>query len=169
MEKNNLLRLNPEEAQLCYSLWGDIRWEERTLYSILKKGINKQEIPKVPLNEPLLKSIKQNGFINPFLLLDSSYPLVGSQRLRCALEFPIKKQKSIKIKACTLVKPSWSIIELYPDPQKVLVGLEMHMAMAEAAFKTLFYHEHSEGGENMIQHEIYGDKLHWEARDGVKK
>ena len=49
---------------------------------ILKQETVKENIRNVPLNEPLVESIQNEGFKNPILTMANWYPLAGSQRVR---------------------------------------------------------------------------------------
>ena len=49
---------------------------------VLKQETVDRNIERVPLNEPLVESIRNEGMKNPILTMANWYPLAGSQRLR---------------------------------------------------------------------------------------
>ena len=79
-------RLPAAKAEQCIDSWPEHRWYYRSIDWLLQQPLNKH-IKNITLNEPLLKSIKEGGFINPFLFTDKWYPI-------CANPFTLGKLRA---------------------------------------------------------------------------
>ena len=53
---------------------------------LLNQPTVRDNIHKVPVNEPLMESLIEHGMKSPILTMPSYYPIAGSQRLRAMLE-----------------------------------------------------------------------------------
>ena len=147
--------------------WPEHRWYYRDLEWILKEPINKN-INNYPLNEPLLESIKDSGFINPFLLTDKWYPICGGQRLRAAMELTTKQRKNTIVKCCVFTNPVWNPFYHWFNKEEGLKCVQVYFQMAEVAFKTIYHVEKDSKGRDMVSFEENGNNLQWNRRDNPK-
>jgi hypothetical protein len=161
-------RLPANTAERCIDSWPNHRWCYRDLDWVLKRPIN-QNIKNITLNEPLLASIKDSGFVNPFLVTDKWYPICGSQRLRAALELSSKERKNTIVRLCRFEKPVWEPFFSWYDKDEGMKACQIYFQMAEVAFKTIYCEDKDKQGVEMINYEEGGNKLHWDVRDGKKK
>ena len=160
-------RLPANTADQIIETWPEHRWYYRDLEWILKRPINKN-ISNITLNEPLLESIKDSGFVNPFLFTDKWYPICGSQRLRAAQELSTKQRKNTIVRCCVFKNPVWNPFFHWYDKEEGLKACQIYFQMAEVAFKTVYCVEQDNQGREMLGFEEGGNKLHWDVRDGPK-
>ena len=160
-------RLPANVADQVIDTWPEHRWYYRDLEWILKRPINKN-ISNITLNEPLLESIKDSGFVNPFLFTDKWYPICGSQRLRAAQELSTKQRKNTIVRCCVFTNPVWNPFFHWYDKEEGLKACQIYFQMAEVAFKTVYCVEKDAKDRDMISFEEGGNKLHWDVRDGPK-
>ena len=160
-------RLPAHKAEQCIDAWPAHQWYYRNLDWILQQPINKK-VKDITLNEPLLKSIQEEGFANPFLFTDKWYPICGSQRLRCALELPKKQRAKTVVKCLRFKTPVWNPFFDWYDKDEGLKCAQVWFQMAEVAFKTIYCTDNDVTGRPMQYYEEYGNQLHWEVRDGKK-
>jgi len=158
-------RLPPNTADQLIECWPEHRWYYRDLEWILKRSINKG-ISNITLNEPLLESIKDSGFVNPFLFTDKWYPICGSQRLRAAQELTTKQRKNTIVRCCVFTNPVWNPFFHWYDKEEGMKCAQVYFQMAEVAFKTIYCTEQDKKGTPMISFEEGGNQLHWDVRDG---
>ena len=160
-------RLPANVADSIIETWPQHRWYYRDLEWILKRPIN-HNISNITLNEPLLESIKDSGFVNPFLFTDKWYPICGSQRLRAAQELTTKQRKNTIVRCCVFTNPVWNPFFHWYDKDEGLKACQIYFQMAEVAFKTVYCVEKDGQNRDMLSFEEGGNKLHWDVRDGKK-
>ena len=158
-------RLTPHKAEECIDAWPEHRWHYRDLEWWLQRPVNKS-IAGITLNEPLLESIKESGFVNPFLCTDKWYPICGSQRLRAAMELSKKERKNTTVRICRFTKPVWNPFFHWYDEQEGQKACQIYFQMCEVAFKTIYCEGQDKQGREMISFEEGGNQLHWDVRDG---
>ena len=156
-------RVAPNIGEQLIDSWPNHRWCYRDIEWVLKRPIN-EGIKNITLNEPLLQSIKESGFVNPFLCTDKWYPICGSQRLRAAMELSTKE-----IKICRFEKPVWNPFFHWHSKEEGLKCAQVWFQMAEVAFKTIYHDQVDSKGTPMIEFEEGGNRLHWDVRDGKRK
>ena len=77
-------RISKETAELIALPPFDV--EKRSVKFLLNQPTVRENIHKVPINEPLMESLIEHGMKSPILTMPSYYPIAGSQRLRAMLE-----------------------------------------------------------------------------------
>lgn len=160
-------RIPYDQAEDLLTNWPSHRWYKRSIYQILNASPhNRKNIAKVPLNPGLLESVKKNGFESPFLVLDTWYPICGSQRLRVAMEMTEKWQKKTKVWVCKFDNAVYKSLFLWPNQQEGHDAVQRYFQMCEVVFKTLYMPSHDSNGVQMLSFEEEGNQLHWPNRDG---
>ena len=160
-------RLPHEQAEYLLTQWPSHRWFKRSIHYLLNASEhNRNSIKNVPLNDKLLESVKKNGFESPFLCLATWYPICGSQRLRVAMEMPVKWQKKQMVWVCKFDNEEYKPLFFWPDKQEGHDAVQRWFQMCEVVFKTLYMPSHDSDGRAMVDHEEYGNHLHWPTRDG---
>lgn len=165
-------RMHPLEAEDLIDSWPHHRWHYRSIQDLLnyqKEHNNDTQIEEITLNEPLLESIKEGGFVNPFLVTHTWYPICGSQRLRAALELPEEVRKNTVVRVCRFTQPVWKPLFKWPDKEESMKAAQIWFQMAEVVFKTVYCVPKDKSGQEMLFYEEFGNKLHWDIRDGKKK
>jgi len=126
-----------------------------------------ENIMKVPLNEKLMNSIRENGIVNPHLSMKQWYPLAGSQRIRAVAE--IKKDFpdfNLDITVHRFLEDYHNCFYLWPDEEFRSQAIAIWFQMQEVVFKSLYYkHEKDEDGTKMTEYEDIGEKLKWERNE----
>lgn len=161
-------RIDKAKAERLMESWPPHRWYERSVLWLLQQPTNQKNVKKVPLNEPLLESIRENGFQSPFLTTDSWYPITGSQRLRAAMELPDEVLAQTKIRICKFDKPYWQPFFNWYNQEKGQECVQIYFQMCEVVFKTVYMPETDNSGVPMLDFEEGGNKLHWPLRDDKK-
>ena len=122
-----------------------------------------QNIMNVPLNEPLCTSIKENGILNPFLLMKMWYPLAGSQRLRAVAE--IKKDNpdfNLAVTVHRFLEDWHNCFYLWPDEEFRSKAIAIWFQTQEVVFKSKYYsHDKDVDETKMTEYEDIGEKLKW--------
>lgn len=163
-------RIDYKQAEHLMENWPSHRWYKRSVYELLNKHPeNKKNIAKVPLNPGLLKSVKLNGFESPFLVLDTWYPICGSQRLRVAMEMTEKWQKKNIVSVCKFDNAAYKQLFFWPNKQEGHDAVQRYFQMCEVVFKTLYMPKLDSAGIPMLDFEEEGNHLHWPSRDGAKE
>jgi len=161
-------RIPYNQAEELMSDWPSHRWYKRSIHFLLNASPeNKKNIQKVPLNPGLLESVKKNGFESPFLVLNSWYPICGSQRLRVAMEMPVKWQKNEKVWVCKFDQAVYKQLFFWPHKEEGHEAVQRYFQMCEVVFKTLYMPSHDSNGKQMLAFEEEGNHLHWPSRDGT--
>ena len=116
-----------------------------------------QNIMNVPLNEPLCASIKENGILNPFLLMKMWYPLAGSQRLRAVAELKKDNPKiNLPVTVHRFLEDWHNCIAIWFQTQEVV-------------FKSKYYsHDKDVDETKMTEYEDIGEQLKWN-RDNANR
>lgn len=162
-------RVQKDLAEQLVQQWPSHYWIEKSVYFLLSQAKNKEHIKNIPLNEGLLESVKKVGFESPFLVLQSWYPVCGSQRLRVALELGEKWQKKQKVEVCRFTTQVYEPLFYWPNKQEGHKSVQQYFQMLEVVFKTLYMPSHDTTGKLMVDYEEEGNQLHWPARDGGKQ
>lgn len=147
--------------------WPAHVWVQRSIHFLLNQPKNKEHIKNIPLNDKLLESVKKNGFESPFLVLDTWYPICGSQRLRVAMEMPLKWQKNNKVWVCKFKDAPYKPLFYWPSKEEGHEAVQRWFQMCEVVFKSLYMPTHDSDGVRMLDHEEYGNHMHWPNRDGA--
>ena len=122
-----------------------------------------ENIHKVPINEPLMASVKENGIINPFLALKEWYPLAGSQRLRAVQV--IKEGDptfNVNVKVHRFLQDWHNCYYLWPDVKFRNDAIAIWFQMQEVVFKSLHYEVEDNDGTKMTEYEKLGEELKWQ-------
>lgn len=160
-------RIPYQQAEHLMDNWPSHRWYKRSIHFLLNHNKeNYNNISRVPLNENLLKSVKKHGYASPFLVLDTWYPICGSQRLRVAMEMPEKWQKKTEVWVCRFDKAAYKPLFFWPDKREGHEAVQRYFQMCEVVFKTLYMPSHDGSGVLLQQFEEEGNLLHWPSRDG---
>ena len=162
-------RMNKQTAEaLVMETWPQHSWHKRSLWWLLNQNVNKKNIPNIPLNDKLLESVKRNGFVSPFLVIDTWYPICGGQRLRVASEMPEKWLKKTEVDVCRLDRPVWKQLHHWHNQEEAHKVCQVFFQMYEVVFKSLYMEERDPQGVPLLHYEEYGNQLHWPQRDGSK-
>jgi len=163
-------RIDRKTAEmLLMESWPEHHWCERSLYFLLNEPKNKAHIPNIPLNPGLLESVKKHGYVSPFLVINNWYPICGGQRLRVAMELPVKFQKQTMVKVCRFTKDTWRPYYHWHNQQEGHKAVQMWFQMCEVVFKTLYMGDADPSGKRLLDFEEEGNLLHWPHRDSVPK
>lgn len=137
---------------------------------LLNQEIVYKNIERVPLNEPLYKSIEKDGILNPILCMPSYYPIAGSQRIRALWEL-VKTHpegytfKDIKIEVHRFEKEWWNMFYLWSEKDFRDKAIAIWFQMVELAWKSKYYeHDKDPSGKLMTDFEELGDKLKWKHK-----
>lgn len=144
------------------------RWYNKSLKWLLEQEVNQKNIPRNPLNDRLLQSLTDYGFMSPFLCMDNWYPICGSQRLRAALELPEEVLEQTVVRVMKLDTMIWMPFYYWGDKEEGHKCAAIYMQMIEAVFKSLYMTSSDPQGTKMTVFEEEGNGLHWECRDGKK-
>ena len=160
-------RIPPAQAEDLLMNWPPHRSVKKSIYHLLNVNPNNRpNIKKVPLNPGLLESVKKNGFESPFLVLDTWYPICGSQRLRVAMELSDKWQKKTEVWVCRFDNAVYKPLFFWPSKEEGHEAVQRYFQMCEVVFKTLYMPSHDSAGVQMLTFEEEGNHLHWPTRDG---
>lgn len=161
-------RLTSKQTDVLIQHLPSHRWYKKTLKELLSHKVVVENVPSIPLNEELLESLIKYGFKAPMLVMDSWYPICGSQRLRAAIELPESVLESTVIDVMKLDNSVWTPFYFWADKKEGHRCSQILIQQLELVFKSAYMSPEHIGGINPIHFEVEGDKLHWEARDGKK-
>ena len=137
-------------------------WYVRTIEWLLQQPKVKENIKAVPLNEPLLESLKEHGMKAPILVMPNWYPIAGSQRLRAMSELEDKEQQ---IRICRIDKEYWLLWYLWGDKEFRDKAVAVYFQMLELVWKSRYYEDELDpGGTPMTDFEKLGDELEWKHK-----
>ena len=126
-----------------------------------------ENIEGVPVNQPLVDSIKVKGILNPFLCMKMWWPIAGSQRIRAVHE--IKKEDpdfNLPITVHRFYEDWHNCYYLWGDEEFRSQAIAIWFQMQEVVFKSLYYKENEDkDGTKMTEYEDIGEQLKWN-RDG---
>lgn len=159
-------RLDKQIAEELLFEWPSHRWVQKSVKFLLSQGPNAEHIKNIPLNDKLLESVKKNGFESPFLVLHTWYPICGSQRLRVAQELGDAWCKKQKVWVCRFDNAPYKPLFYWPNKEEGHEATQRWFQMCEVVFKTLYMPSHDKDGVRMVDHEEYGNHMHWPNRDG---
>ena len=142
---------------------------------ILNQKKVQENIKNVPLNEPLMESIKKHGIMSPMLIMNNYWPIAGSQRIRALWEL-IKTEedgyayKDIKVELHRFDKDWWNMYLLWPDKEFVNTALAVWFQTVELAWKSKVYEfTKDDSGVEMTEFEKLGDELKgWKHKSSQK-
>ena len=139
--------------------------EKRSVKFLLNQPTVRDNIHKVPVNEPLMESLIQHGMKSPILTMPSYYPIAGSQRLRAMLEICHKHPdgwmfKTIEVDVFKFQKEWWNMFYLWGDKEFRNKAIAIWFQMVELAWKSKYYeYETDPSGKKMTDFEELGDQL----------
>ena len=132
---------------------------------ILKQETVKENIRNVPLNEPLVESIQNEGFKNPILTMANWYPLAGSQRVRAVAHIVdnLDPKFNLDIEVHRFLADYHNVFYLWADEDFRKKAIAIWFQLQELVFKSLYYdHEVDGQGRKMTDYEDLGEDLEWE-------
>ena len=124
-----------------------------------------ENIRNVPLNEPLVESILEEGIKNPHLCMESWYPIAGSQRIRAVAHIRdnIDENYNLNITVHRFLKDWHNVYYVWNDKEFRDKAIAIWFQMQEVVFKSLYYTHEADGqGTKMTDFEDLGEKLKWE-------
>lgn len=146
-------------------------WYVRKISWVLTQKTVKQNIEKVPINEPLMESLKEHGMKSPILTMPDWYPIAGSQRLRACAEL-MKTNPRIgdqEIKVCRFDKQWWLLFYLWGDKDFRDKAVAVWFQMAELVWKSKYYEDETDpSGVSMREFERLGDELEWQHKTDLR-
>ena len=126
-----------------------------------------ENIHNVPANEPLIKSVEENGILNPFLTMKQWYPLAGSQRLR-AVQI-IKETNpdfNLNVTVHRFLEDWHNCFYLWSDEEFRSKAIAIWFQTQEVVFKSLYYKENiDKDGTEMTHYEDLGEELKWKREN----
>ena len=161
-------RIDKKVADQVIETWPAHRWHKRSIHFLLNQKANKKNIPNLPVNPGLVKSIKEHGVVSPMLCIDSWYPICGGQRLRACSKMPLQWQKDTVIWVCRFEKPVWTQLYHWHDADEGAKAVQMWFQMCEVIFKTLYMGDKDPSGKPLLDFEEEGNQLQWPHRDSAK-
>lgn len=147
-------------------------WYVRSINWLLQQDKVKDNISKVPLNEPLLESLSEYGMKAPILCMPNWYPIAGSQRLRAMSEL-VKDQPELgeqSIRVCRIDKEYWLVWYLWGDKDFRDKAVAVYFQMVELVWKSRYYEDEVDpAGVPMTDFEKLGDELEWKHKSTLGK
>jgi hypothetical protein len=143
-------------------------WYHCDISQLLNNKVVQEQLEKrIPINEPLMKSIHAEGFKNPVLLMKSGWAIAGGQRLRvCAEILKSDPNWNCEVEVCQFENDEWNMFYLWGDKEFVNKAVAIYFQMVELVFKSLYYkHDKNATGVEMTYYEDLGDKLKWNHND----
>jgi len=159
-------RISKKTAKLIH--FPEHSWYTTKVSKLLETKIVKEQLEKrIPVNEPLMKSIHAEKFKNPILLMKSGWAIAGGQRLRvCAEIRKTEPEWDAEVKVCHLKSDEWNMFYLWGDKEFVNKTVAIYFQMIELVFKSLHYDfDKDSEGVDMTYFEDLGDKLKWKNND----
>ena len=130
---------------------------------VLKQETVDRNIESVPLNEPLVESIRNEGMKNPILTMANWYQLAGSQRLRAVAH--IKETDpdfDLNITVHRFLEDYHNVFYLWSDKEFRDKAIAIWFQLQELVFKSLYYEHEVDGqGVKMTDYEDLGEELKW--------
>ena len=123
-----------------------------------------ENIRKVPLNEPLVESVKKEGMKNPILTMTNWYPLAGSQRIRAVAHIKdnLDPTYNIEIEVYRFLADYHNVFYLWADEDFRKKAIAIWFQLQELVFKSLYYEHEVDGqGRKMTEYEDLGEDLEW--------
>ena len=117
----------------------------------------------MPLNEPLVESIRSEGMKNPILTMKDWYPLAGSQRMRAVAH--IKETDpdfDLNIVVHRFLEDYHNVFYLWSDKEFRNKAIAIWFQLQELVFKSRYYEHEVDGqGRKMTDYEDLGENLEW--------
>ena len=132
---------------------------------ILSQPTVAENIRQVPLNEPLVESILEEGIKNPHLCMKSWYPIAGSQRIRAVAHIRdnIDENYNLNITVHRFLEDWHNVYYVWSDKEFRDKAIAIWFQMQEVVFKILYYTHEADGqGTKMTDFEDLGEQLKWE-------
>ena len=132
---------------------------------ILSQPTVAENIRQVPLNEPLVESILEEGIKNPHLCMKSWYPIAGSQRIRAVAHIRdnIDENYNLNITVHRFLEDWHNVYYVWSDKEFRDKAIAIWFQMQEVVFKSLYYTHEADGqGTKMTDFEDLGEQLKWE-------
>lgn len=150
------------------------QWLTKKVSWVLEQDAIVKNIKNVPVNEPLLDSIKKNKIINPILTMPNWYPIVGSQRIRACLhvqetepDHPLLQQN---IRVARFEKDYWNMFYLWGEEDFRHKAIAIWFQTVELAWKSIHYIQEKDfSGTDMRSFEKLGDELQWNLPEGARE
>jgi len=147
-------------------------WYVKKLGWLLKQPKVKENIKKVPLNEPLYKSVFEHGIKAPFLVMPNWYPIAGSQRLRAVAEMAVETRTDRmdmileqEVRVCRIDEEYWLLWYLWGDKEFRDKAVAVYFQMLELVWKSRYYEDELDpSGVPMTDFEKLGDELDWKHK-----
>ena len=132
--------------------------ETRSIKWLLNQPVVRDNIHKVPVNEPLMESLILHGIQSPILTMPSYYPIAGSQRIRAMQEIIKTHRDGWMFK--DMKKEWWNMFYLWGDKEFRNKAIAIWFQMVELAWKSKYYeYETDPSGKPMTDFEELGDQL----------
>lgn len=107
-----------------------------------------------PVHGPLLDSLAKDGMLNPLLLQNQWFPMIGNQRLRCAVALGEKFCEENEVTVARVAYPIWDCIGAWPDRQVQTAFLEIYFECLSHVFKSRYYsHDVDSTGRQLSSYE----------------
>lgn len=141
-------------------------WYVKKINWLLEQPMIRDKIENVPVNEKLFESLKKHRMINPILVTQTWYPIVGSQRIRACFELkkidPEHQILEQQIRVARFEKDYWNMYYLWGDESLRSKAIAIWFQTVELAWKSIHYiHEVDFSGTDMREFERIGDNLKW--------
>lgn len=149
-------------------------WYVKKVSWVLEQEVIIKNIKNVPVNEKLLESLKKDRMMNPILTMNSWYPIVGSQRIRCMQhlketepDHPCLEQE---IRIARFDKDYWNMFYLWGDEDLRAKAIAVWFQTVELAWKSIHYiYDTDFSGTEMREFERIGDQLVWNLPEGARE
>lgn len=107
-----------------------------------------------PVHGPLLDSLAKDGMLNPLLLQHQWFPMIGNQRLRCAVALGEKFCEENEVTVARIAYPIWDCIGAWPNRQVQTAFLEIYFECLSHVFKSRYYaHDVDSTGRQLSSYE----------------
>jgi hypothetical protein len=159
-------RISKKTARLVH--FPQHMWYHCDVTELLETEVVKTQLEKrIPINTPLMSSIKEEGFKNPVLLMKNGWAIAGGQRLRvCAEIIKTNPEWTCEVEVCQFENDEWNMFYLWGDKDFTNKAIAIYFQMVELVFKSLYYgSDKSKDGTEMTYYEDLGDKLKWNNND----
>ena len=148
-------------------------WYIRSIEQLLNQPKVKENIHNVPLNKPLMESLREHGMSAPILVMPNWYPIAGSQRLSALHEIVNNKTATDRdwaigqqeVRVCRIKKEYWLLWYLWGDKEFRDKAVAVYFQMLELVWKSRYYEDEVDpSGTPMTDFEELGDELDWKHK-----
>ena len=140
-------------------------WTIELASFILEQKVVKENLYKIPVNEPLVENLLKEPLRNPFLCLPNWWPIAGGQRIKAIQHIREKYNKDYdpELYICRINKEYHNIWYLWGDKAFRSKAIALTFQLWELVFKSLWYkYENTDDGVPMTYYEDLGEELEWE-------